>query len=135
MFFTYTGVRVTDLDRSLEFYKKVMGMKVGLRGRMKHGGMWVNLKSPGSQQKLELNWYPSDSEFYSKYVGGEELDHLAFWCENVTRDFARLVKKGAAPAVQPFIEGQYELAFVKDPDGIWIELIGKARKKKKQTRS
>src|SRR5439155_23388403 len=40
----YTGMRVRDLERSIQFYRKEMGMKVTLRGRRSHGGIWVELK-------------------------------------------------------------------------------------------
>jgi len=42
-----------------------------------------------------------------------------------------MVEKGARVAVKPFRERGYELAFVKDPDGIWIELLGRSKKRKK----
>ncbi len=58
---------------------------------MSHGGIWVELKSPGSPQRLELNWYPPGSRFHTRY------------------------RKG------------YAFAFVSDPDGIWIELLGRVR--------
>jgi lactoylglutathione lyase len=131
MFFTYTGIRVKDLRRSLKFYKQVMGMHVILKGSMEHGGVFVHLKSSKSPQRLELNYYPHDNEYYTNYKSGEELDHLAFWTDDVERDFAKLILKGAKKAVEPFREGRYELAFIKDPDGVWIELIGKAKRKKK----
>jgi lactoylglutathione lyase len=134
MYFTYTGVRVTDLKRSLNFYKKVMGMKIILRGKMHHGGVFVHLKSPKSSQRLELNWYPKQNKYYKEYLQGEELDHLAFWCNNVHEEFASLVGKGASPTIQPFREGRYELAFLMDPDGIWIELLGKSKPSKMKER-
>src|SRR5437867_624175 len=81
----YTGIRVRDLERSIQFYRKVMGMKVTRRGRMSHGGIWVELKSPDSEQRLELNWYPTDSKFFTRYRKGEELDHLAFRVRERTR--------------------------------------------------
>ena len=40
------------------------------------------------------------------------------------RVYKKLLTKGAKKAVKPFSEDRYRLAFVKDPDGIWIELIG-----------
>ena len=57
-YFTYAGNRVADLKRSVNFYK-VMNTKIILRGEMKHGEIRVHLKSPKSQQRLELNWYPN----------------------------------------------------------------------------
>ena len=121
----YTGIRVRDLDRSIRFYRQVLGMRVTRRGAMSHGGLWVELKSAGSHQRLELNWYPPESRFHTTYRRGEELDHLAFRVKDVAGTFRDLVARGAHPEVDPFREGRYEFAFVSDPDGIWIELIGR----------
>lgn len=126
--FLYTGIRVRNLERSLAFYSKAFGMTVASRGRMAHGGVFVQLAAPGSSHRLELNWYPRGNPFYAPYVRGEELDHIAFRCRDVRAEFRRLVRAGAKIAVPPWDEDGYVLAFVKDPDGIWIELLGKARK-------
>lgn len=115
------------MQRSLRFYTQVIGMKPKLQGRMDHGGVWVELKSPDSAQRLELNYYPPNSKFYEKFKTGSELDHLAFWVKDVDRKFGQLAKKGAKKAVEPFTQGRYRFAFMKDPDGIWIELIGRAK--------
>lgn len=120
--FRYTGIRVRDLDRSLDFYTNVLGMKVIEGGTMPHGGRFVHLRTPGSQQRLELNWYPRGSRFYSGYRGGEELDHLAFVVDDVRKAFKELVRKGAEVAVDPAHSEGTEV-YVKDPDGIWIELL------------
>src|SRR5436309_5923619 len=123
----YTGIRVRDLERSIQFYRKVMGMKVTRRGRMHHGRVWVELRSPDSPQRLELNWYPSESKFFTRYRKGEELDHLAFRVTDVKQAFGEIVSKGAHPEVKPFKEDRYEFALASDPDGIWIELIGRIK--------
>jgi lactoylglutathione lyase len=123
----YTGIRVRDLEKSIQFYRKVMGMKTSRRGKMHHGGIWVELKSPGSPQRLELNWYPPGSRFYTKYRKGEELDHVAFRVTDVDRSFREVTAKGARPEVEPFKESRYAFAFISDPDGIWIELLGRVR--------
>jgi len=120
--FTYTGIRVKDLKKSPQFYRKVFGMKVTSRGTMPHGGKYVHLKSPGSPQRLELNWYPPRTRFYTRYSRGVELDHLAFRVEDVRKAFAELVRKGARVAVSPSNSKGTEV-YVKDPNGIWIELL------------
>jgi len=125
----YTGIRVRDLNRSLRFYTKVMGMKQILRGRMKAGGIFIQLRSPRSKQRLELNYYPAKTKYHERYCSGSELDHLAFWTRDVDDQLRRIVSKGGKIAVSPFSENGYRLAFVKDPDGIWIELMGRDRKK------
>ena len=122
MDFIYTGIRVKDLNRSIEFYTKTMGMKEVGRGKMEAGGVWVELKSRGSEHPLELNYYPPGSKFYEKYVEGSELDHLAFACDNVRKSFRKALAGGATSAVEPWDEGGSTLAFVKDPNGVWIEL-------------
>lgn len=127
MKFTYTGIRVKDLDRAIKFYTKTMGLKEFHRGRMRAGGIFVQLKDKESKQVLELNYYPSGKKFYEEYVEGSELDHLAFWCDNVRKSYEKVLAGGATSAVEPWDESGYTLAFVRDPDGIWIELIGKGK--------
>jgi lactoylglutathione lyase len=134
MAFTYTGIRVRDLKRSLAFYTKVMGFKKVTRGRMRAGGIFVQLKQPRSRQVLELNYYPRWTKYYEKFKNGSELDHLAFWERDVDRRYHELLASGATRAVEPFSEGGYRLAFLKDPDGIWIELLGKERRERRKVR-
>lgn len=124
----YAGVRVRDLERSLTFYR-ALGMKVAGRGTMEHGGLYVHLKSPGSPQVLELNYYPAGNRFYEPYRKGSELDHLGFWAEDVDACLEFVKGLGAKTVIEPWTEGRYRLAFVEDPDGICIELLGLNRKK------
>ncbi len=120
--FRYTGIRVRDLDRSLAFYTKLLGMRVIGRGTMPHGGKYVHLRTPGSTQRLELNWYPKGSRFYTPYRRGEEMDHLAFVVDDVREAFGELVEKGAKVAVDPAHSKGTEV-YMQDPDGIWLELL------------
>ena len=130
--FSYTGIRVRNLQRSLRFYGKVMGMREVHRGRTETGGIFVQLKNSREHQRLELNYYPARTKFHEPYSSGSELDHLAFWTSDVDEQFSRIISKGGRIAVKPFSEGGYRLAFVKDPDGIWIELAGRDKSKRRQ---
>ncbi len=121
--FYYTGIRVKDLNRSLGFYTQALGMEVARRGTMPHGGEWVHLRGEGSEQTLELNWYPEGSRFFTEYTSGEELDHIAFKVADVEEAYEHLIGMGATPAVAPK-ESKGTEVYVKDPDGIWIELLG-----------
>ena len=123
----YTGIQVREMGRSLRFYRS-LGLRVTHRGIMAHGGKWVQMKDPSSGQKLELNWYPKGSRFYEKYKNGSELDHIGFIVDDAAKWFKLLIKRGARPAAKPFGDESETLAYVKDPDGIWIELIGPGRK-------
>lgn len=97
---------------------------------MNHGGIFVHLRSPCSEQTLDLNFYPKGNRFYEEYANGSELDHLAFWVKDVDECFEHIQKIGGSPALGAWSEGGYIGAFVKDPDGIWIELLGLERKRK-----
>ena len=87
------------------------------------GGRVAWLKSAGSQQILELNWYPRKY----KFGGKSGLDHLAFEVKDVAAEYKKLSKHQRA--IGPFKEGRWILAYVKDPDGNWIELGERIRKK------
>lgn len=121
--FYYAGIRVRDLKRSITFYTRAFGMKVAARGTMPHGGKYVQLVTPGSRMRLELNWYPKGSRFYVPFRKGEELDHLAFVVDDVRAAYKSLIRRGAKVAVDPEHSEGTEV-YVKDPDGVWIELLG-----------
>jgi catechol 2,3-dioxygenase-like lactoylglutathione lyase family enzyme len=130
----YFGIRVRNLERSIRFYRDVLGLKLVLEGEMGHGGKYAHLVDPRTHQRLELNWYPPGSPFATKYVAGEGLDHLGFKASDARRTYRRWVSLGAHPAMRPWIDptGQI-LAYVKDLDGNWIEVfqvLKKPRKKK-----
>ena len=129
--FWYTGIRVKNLEESIRFYKEALGFHVLLKAKMvHHEGTFVQMRTPTGKQVLELNYYPETSEFYEEYRNGSELDHIGLYVSNVREQYKRLVKLGCEPTVEPFTQGSWILAFVKDPNGIWLELIGREGKKK-----
>ena len=129
--FWYTGIRVRDLEESMRFYREALGFHVLIKGKMvAHEGTYVQMRTPTGKQILELNYYPENSKFYEEYVNGSELDHIGLYVSNVREQYKRLVKRGCEPAVEPFNQGSWVLAFVRDPNGIWLELIGRESKKK-----
>ena len=119
----YTGIRVTDLDRSLRFYCEGLGLREIGRGRMSHGGQFVGLEDPETHVELELNLYPPGSPYATPYSLGEGLDHLGFVVPDARATIEKLRAMGARVAVEPWHEnGRYWIGFVEDPDGIWIEV-------------
>jgi len=89
---------------------------------MPHGGKFVQLRGKGSEQTLELNWYPKGSKFYTEYASGEEMDHIAFHVKDAAKAYKELLARGATSAASPK-ESKGTEVYVKDPDGIWIELL------------
>lgn len=90
---------------------------------MHHGGIWVLLRDPRSQQRLEPDWYPRGSQFATRFVAGEGLDHIGVRVRGLSALGRRLRRYGARLDTQ-FREGRRVLVgHHTDPDGIWIELI------------
>ncbi len=124
----YFAIRVRDMDESVKFYTEVFGMEIvePVQPTPPTHGKVATLKSPKSDQVLELNWYEPGTRFGPPYANGEDLDHLAFDCEDLTVSLAELERKGVKVLVHPKeiggTEGWNE-AFIKDPNGIWIELL------------
>ena len=114
----YTGIRVRDLARSVRFYTEGLGLRVGPAGRMRAGGSWQELIDPVTGAVLELNYYPGEPP----YREGDELDHLGFRVQDLDACVARLLAMGARVRIPAFEEGNERLAFLSDPDGLWVEL-------------
>jgi lactoylglutathione lyase len=124
MYLSYCGIRVRDLDRSLKFYTELFGLKEVARGdhRKYNAGLYVLLRDGKSGQKLELNWYPEDSVYALPYIPGEGLDHIAFVVDDLKQTYAKLLGEGVEPTtIDPSTTSGW-VAYVKDPDGNWIEI-------------
>jgi lactoylglutathione lyase len=121
--FTYIGIRVTDVQRSIDFYTKLLGMKV--TGRVKNiqtKGECVGLQGEKDDFVLELNYYEKDSPYNTKYMVGEGLDHLAFKVEDLDKALEEARLAGHRTILEMKADGS-RWAYIEDPDGIWIELF------------
>lgn len=131
--FAYTATRVQDMGESIRFYTELLGMEIvsPLEPTRATQGQVVTLRSPGSTQLLELNWYELGTRLRSVYSSGEEPDHLAFECDTVEDTAAELERRGVKVLTRPREIGAdvgWNEAFVKDPSGIWIELVPRKNK-------
>lgn len=119
----YVGIRVTNLQRSIDFYTKILGMNVKGRGKIDQTkGETVGLESEKDGFVLELNYYEKDSPFNTRYLAGEGLDHLAFKVENLDKALEDAKKAGHKTILEMKADGS-RWAYIEDPDGIWIELF------------
>jgi lactoylglutathione lyase len=120
---TYTGIRVKDLDRSIEFYTKVLGMHETGRGTIEDTkGEVVSLVSEDGGPTLELNRYGRGSRFDTKYEVGEALDHIAFQVEDLDA-FLREAKRSGHRVPLEMKTDTSRYAYIEDPNGIWIEVF------------
>jgi len=121
--FMYVGIRVTDLERSIDFYTNILGMKVSGRSKIEQTkGETVGLQTEKDGFTLELNYYEKDSPYNTKYVVGEGLDHLAFKVDDLGKALEEARKAGHRTILQMKADGG-RWAYIEDPDGNWIELF------------
>ena len=118
MRYLHTMVRVTDLEASLDFYCKQLGLVEQRRVDVEAGRFTLVFlgapENPEVQVELTHNW---DSEDYS---GGRNFGHLAYEVEDIYATCERMQKAGI-PINRPPRDGR--MAFIRSPDGISIELL------------
>ncbi len=121
--FTYAGIRVTDLQKSIDFYTKLLGMKVAGRGKVKQTkGETVALVSQEGGFVLELNYYEKGSPYCTKYTVGEGLDHLAFGVDDLDKALKEARSAGHSTVLEVKADGS-RWAYIEDPNGIWVEFF------------
>lgn len=119
----YTAIQVKNLDRALDFYQNVLGLRVTTRIKVPETkGELAIVKSEGVDHWLEINWY-ADQEYQS----GDELDHIAFQVEDLDAALSYLKSKGVEPVSYVRESKSSRWTYVADPDGIWIEIFQKKR--------
>jgi lactoylglutathione lyase len=120
--FVYTGIRVKDMNESVDFYTNLLGMKLQRRYKIAQTrGEFAVLSSENQDFYLELNWYEKDSPYYVDYTVGEALDHLAFQVNDLELALKEASEKGYQ-TVAEVKTSDNRWAYIRDPNGIWIEL-------------
>ena len=118
MKYLHTMVRVTDIEKSLEFYCDKLGLTEVRRRESEKGRFTlVFLAPPGNEEaqvELTYNWDPES------YTGGRNFGHLAYEVDNIYASCQRLMDGGVV-INRPPRDGR--MAFVRSPDGISVELL------------
>jgi lactoylglutathione lyase len=117
----HTCLNVADLDRSIAFYMDEMGLKFVSRRDVKQNNAEIGFLKDDGAGALELtHWRDKQS-----LAEGENFDHIAFETDDIDASVAKLRAHGVVIAMEPFsLQGSSsKIAFVKDPDGNWLELI------------
>jgi lactoylglutathione lyase len=120
----HTMIRVGDLDRSVDFYTRLLGMRELRRRDVPEGGYtlaFVGYADESEQAAIELTYnYGVD-----RYEHGTAFGHLAVGVPDVKATCDRLRAAGAKITREPgpVKFGTTVIAFVEDPDGCKIELI------------
>lgn len=124
----HTMVRVANLDESIKFYTEVLGMKLLRKKDYPSGKFTLAFVGYGSESEeavIELthNWD------VDRYELGNAYGHIALEVEDVYKACDKIKERGGKVVREagPMKSGTTILAFVEDPDGYKIELLGKKR--------
>ncbi len=120
----HTRYRVQDLDKTLHFYKNVLGLEETSRHTSGRGSQLVFLKAPGSEEEIEICKFDESGPVQV----GPDLTHLAFEVDDLEAFAAEAAGKGYPLSDGPHQSGSGSvIAFIDAPEGYEIELIQKAR--------
>jgi lactoylglutathione lyase len=113
----HENYNVFDLEKSLEFYDKALGLKEIKRIEAEDGSfIIVFIGNETTDFQLELTWLSDRSEPYN--LGDEEF-HLAF----NTDDYEAAHKLHEEMGCICFENTEMGIYFIKDPDGYWLEIV------------
>ena len=118
--YLHTRLRVSDMDQSIRFYSKILGLKLIDRKTSPRGSELAFLQAPGTDSEIELCVFPASG----KVEVPEDLVHLAFQVEDMEKCINRL-KKAEVPITEGPIKTSSGTLFIftEDPDKYEIELM------------
>jgi lactoylglutathione lyase len=116
----HTRYRVNDLERTVAFYRDILGLQEVSRHKSPRGSELVFLKAPGSEELIEICQYPGSGPVNVP----PDLTHLAFEVDDLDAFARELERKGVKLSDGPTRSSSGSLfAFVDAPEGYEIELM------------
>ena len=120
----HTRYRVNDLERTVKFYREVLGLQEVRRHKSPRGSELAFLKAPDSEEEIEITYFPNGGPVQVQ----PDLTHLAFLVESLEEFSKHLAKFGIKFSDGPTTSSSgTTFAFVDAPEGYEIELIEKGR--------
>jgi lactoylglutathione lyase len=126
MKFLHTSITVRNMEESLKFYTEVLGLQFERRRTIPENRAEIAfVLDPLSGGRVELTHWEGKESFEA----GEQLDHLAFEVDDMDRFLLHARTRGVKVAKEPYrlSGGSSRLAFILDPNDVWIELIERAK--------
>ncbi len=116
--FYHQNINITDIERSLEFYDKALGLSVEKRIKAEDGSYEIiYLKDSSSSFYLELTWLSGHPQAYNL---GENESHI---CYKVEGDYDQIREYHREMGCLCYENHDMGLYFINDPDGYWIEIL------------
>ena len=120
----HTRYRANDLERTIRFYKEVLGLEEVRRHKSPRGSELVFLKAPESEELIEICSFPKSGPVQVQ----PDLTHLAFEVDSLDEFAKHLAQFGMAysdgPTLRPDGSG---FAFIDAPEGYEIELMQRGK--------
>lgn len=121
----HTRMRVNDLEKTVRFYKEVLGLQETGRHKSPRGSELVYLKAPNSEEELEICYFPASGPVSVP----EDLVHVAFEVDDFDALEKHLKAKGIAFSDGPHRSSTGSIfAFIDAPEKYEIELICRGKK-------
>jgi lactoylglutathione lyase len=118
-------MRVDDLERTIAFYRDVLGLEVVERHESPRGSRLAFLKASGSDELIEICSYPAAGPVRVQ----EDLVHLAFEVDDLDATMAELSTKGVPITDGPTTTSSgTRFAFIDAPEKYEVELIERTRR-------
>jgi len=116
----HTRYRVNDLERTVKFYRDVLGLQEVRRHKSPRGSELAFLKAPGSEEEIEITYFPAGGTVQVQ----PDLTHLAFLVDSLDEFSKHLAKLGIKYSDGPTTGSTgTKFAFIDAPEGYEIELI------------
>ena len=116
----HTRYRVNDLEKTIRFYKEILGLEEVRRHKSPRGSELAFLKAPESEELIEICYFPNSGPVEVQ----ADLTHLAFEVDSLEQFGKELAGHGLkysdGPVMKPDGGG---FAFIDAPEGYEIELI------------
>ncbi|MHA2203685.1 MAG: VOC family protein [Candidatus Hodarchaeales archaeon] len=125
----HTSITVKDMDTSIKFYRDIMGLQLQRRRKIPENKAEIAFFVDGeSDAQIELTFWEEKEDWNE----GDELDHLAFAVRDMDEAMKKFREEKVDIALEPYsLKGSTtRIAFIKDPNGIWLELIESVRAKR-----
>jgi lactoylglutathione lyase len=118
----HTRYRVNDLERTVKFYREILGLDEVRRHKSPRGSELVFLQTPGSEELIEITYFPGSGPVQVQ----PDLTHLAFEVESLEAFGRHLAQHGLKFSDGPTTSSSGSMfAFIDAPEGYEIELIQK----------
>lgn len=119
----HTRYRVEDLEKTVSFYRDVLGLEEVKRHTSPRGSQLVFFKAPGSDEEIEICKFDESGPVKV----GHDLTHLAFEVDDLEAFAKHAASKGYPLSDGPTPTGSGSIiAFIDAPEGYEVELIQRA---------